>query len=106
MSSGPPLVSVVIPCFNSARWLPATLDSVLAQTWPRVEIIVVDDGSRDDSLAVARRYASRGVRVESIANSGAAAARNHGLALARGDYLQFLDADDLLAPDKLEKQLA
>lgn len=105
MSSEQPLVSIIVPCYNAAAWLPASLESALTQTWPRVEIIVVDDGSRDDSLAVARRYAARGVRVESIANSGAAAARNHGLTLARGDYLQFLDADDLLAPDKIEKQL-
>ena len=106
MSSGQPLVSIIVPCYNAGRWLPATLDSALAQTWPRVEIIVVDDGSDDDSLAVASQYESRGVRVESIPNSGAAAARNHGLALARGDYLQFLDADDLLEPSKIEKQLA
>jgi glycosyltransferase involved in cell wall biosynthesis len=70
-----------------------------------VEVVVVDDGSRDDSLAVARSYEPRGVRVESIANSGAAAARNRGLAVAGGDFFQFLDADDLLAPGKLEHQL-
>ena len=106
MSSGQPLVSIIVPCYNAARWLPATLESALAQTWPHVEIIVVDDGSTDDSLTVARSFSGRGVRVELIPNSGAAAARNRGLALARGDFLQFLDADDLLAPDKLEKQLA
>lgn len=106
MSSASPLVSIIVPCYNAAAWLPATLESALAQTWPRVEVIVVDDGSRDDSLAVARSFEARGVHVEAIANSGAAAARNRGLAIARGDYLQFLDADDLLAPDKLARQLA
>jgi glycosyltransferase involved in cell wall biosynthesis len=100
-----PVISVIIPCYNAAAWLPATIESAVGQTWPHVEIIVVDDGSSDDSVAIARRYSSRNVRVETIPNSGAAAARNHGLALARGDYLQFLDADDLLGPDKLERQL-
>jgi glycosyltransferase involved in cell wall biosynthesis len=100
-----PLVSVIIPCYNGARWLSATLESALAQTWPRVEIIVVDDGSRDESLAIARGFANQEVRVESIPNSGASAARNRGLALARGDYLQFLDADDLLSAEKIERQV-
>ena len=106
MSLTTPLVSVIVPCYNAARWLPATLESAVSQTWPRVEIVVVDDGSSDDSVSIARSFESRGVRVESIPNSGAAAARNHGISLAHGDYFQFLDADDLLAPDKLEHQLA
>jgi glycosyltransferase involved in cell wall biosynthesis len=105
MISSPPLVSVIIPCHNSARWLPATLESALAQTWPRLEIIVVDDGSRDDSAAIAARYAARGVQLVQQPNRGAAAARNQGIALAHGDYFQFLDADDLLAPDKIAQQI-
>jgi GT2 family glycosyltransferase len=99
------LVSIVIPAHNSARWLAATLKSALAQTWPHQEIIVVDDGSTDDTAAVARSFAARGVQVLTQPNQGAAAARNTGLARARGDYVQFLDADDLLAPDKLERQV-
>jgi glycosyltransferase involved in cell wall biosynthesis len=101
----PALVSIVIPCYNSAAWLAATLDSALAQTWPRCEIIVVDDGSRDASLAVANSYAARRVTVIPQDNRGASAARNAGLRASRGDWIQFLDADDLLAPDKIERQL-
>lgn len=100
-----PLVSIVIPCFNAARWIEETIRSALAQTWPRCEIIVIDDGSTDDSLARAQAFAARGVRVVSQPNRGASAARNHGLHLAGGDFIQFLDADDLLAPDKIARQL-
>jgi glycosyltransferase involved in cell wall biosynthesis len=99
------LVSIIVPCHNATRWLAETLESALAQTWPHREILVIDDGSRDDSAAVADRFASRGVRVLTQPNRGAAAARNAGLRQARGDYVQFLDADDLLAPDKLERQV-
>lgn len=100
-----PRVSILVPCYNSARWLAATLESALAQTWPHKEIIVINDGSTDDSLAVARPFEAQGVRVLDQANAGAAAARNAGLRAAGGDYVQFLDADDLLAPDKLEQQM-
>ncbi len=99
------LASIIIPCHNAERWLAATLESALEQTWPAREIILVDDGSTDGSLALARKFEPRGVKVVAQANAGAAAARNAGLRLARGDYLQFLDADDLLAPDKLERQI-
>lgn len=102
----PPLVSIIIPCHNAGAWLAETLASALAQTWAGKEIIVVDDGSQDASLAVARRFAARGVRVVSQPNRGASAARNHGLKLARGDYIQFLDADDLLSPEKIARQVA
>ncbi len=100
------LVSIVIPCYNAAPWLAATLESALAQTWTATEIIVVDDGSRDHSLALARSFTARGVQVASQPNRGASAARNHGLRLARGEFIQFLDADDLLAPDKIALQMA
>lgn len=100
-----PSVSIIIPCFNAARWLQETLDSALGQTWAEKEVILVDDGSTDDSLAVARRFASRGIRIVSQRKAGAAAARNTGLRHARGEYLQFLDADDLLSPRKVELQL-
>lgn len=100
-----PVVSVIIPCHNAEHWLAETLESALAQTLRQREIIVVDDGSTDGSLAVARKFEERGVRVVTQRNAGAAAARNTGLKLALGDYLQFLDADDLLAPDKLSLQV-
>jgi len=102
----PALVSILIPCYNAAPWLPATLESALGQTWPNCEIIVVDDGSKDDSLAVARPFAARGVTVLAQANRGASAARNAALRASRGEWIQFLDADDLLAPDKIERQLS
>lgn len=101
-----PLVSILIPCHNAAPWLGRTLESALAQTWPHREIILVDDGSTDDSLAIARRFASQGVRVLTQPNAGASAARNHAVREARGDFLQFLDADNLLSPGKLAAQLA
>jgi glycosyltransferase involved in cell wall biosynthesis len=101
-----PLVSILIPAYNSEEWIADTLRSAVAQTWQCKEIIVVDDGSRDRTAEVARRFASKEVTVVSKKNGGAAAARNYALQLSRGDYIQWLDADDLLAPDKIEKQLA
>lgn len=100
-----PLVSIIIPCYNAERWLAETLESALAQTWTAKEILVINDGSTDSSLAVAQQYTTRGVRVIDQPNRGASAARNHGLRLARGDFIQFLDADDLLAPNKIELQI-
>jgi glycosyltransferase involved in cell wall biosynthesis len=100
-----PAVSVVIPAYNAERYLPAALDSVLAQTYPAQEIIVVDDGSADATLQAARRYGPP-VQAHAQAHSGPAVARNLGVSLARGDFLAFLDADDLWAADKLECQLA
>ncbi|HVU17600.1 MAG TPA: glycosyltransferase family A protein [Candidatus Didemnitutus sp.] len=100
-----PRVSIIVPCHNAAPWLAATLDSALAQTWLEKEVIVIDDGSTDGSRDVARAFVPHGVTLVEQENRGASAARNHGLRLARGDYIQFLDADDLLAPDKIERQL-
>jgi len=101
-----PLVSILIPAYNAEDWIADTLRSALAQTWQYREIIVVDDGSKDRTAEVARRFASKGVAVVSKENQGAAATRNHALKLSQGDYIQWLDADDLLAPDKIELQLA
>jgi glycosyltransferase involved in cell wall biosynthesis len=99
------LVSIIVPCYNSEAWVAAALESALRQTWSDKEVIVVNDGSKDGSLAVARRFEDRGVRVLNQPNAGASAARNAGLRAARGQYIQFLDADDLLALDKLEHQM-
>lgn len=101
-----PLVSILIPAYNAELWIADTIRSAIAQTWPRKEIIVVDDGSRDGTAAVARQFAGKNVCVVSKENQGAAATRNHALQLSQGDYIQWLDADDLLAPDKIERQLA
>jgi glycosyltransferase involved in cell wall biosynthesis len=100
-----PLVSILIPAYNAEQWIAETLESAVGQTWARKEIIVVDDGSRDRTAEVARRFASRGVVVVTQQNQGAAATRNHALRLSQGDYIQWLDADDLLSPDKIERQL-
>lgn len=98
-------MSVLIPAYNSGNWIEETLESVLAQTYPHIEIIVVDDGSTDNTLEIARQYEARGVRVYTQPNSGASAARNHAFRNSRGRYIQYLDADDLLAPDKIEQQM-
>lgn len=100
-----PLVSILIPAFNAQRWLGDTLQSAIAQTWDRKEIIVVDDGSKDNTLALARQYASQGVKVFTHENQGAAATRNKAFSLCQGDYIQWLDADDLLGPEKISKQI-
>jgi glycosyltransferase involved in cell wall biosynthesis len=104
--SSKPLVSVLIPAYNAQEWISDTLRSALAQTWERKEIIVVDDGSTDDTLRVARQFESDTVRVVRQQNAGAAAARNTAFSLSRGEYIQWLDADDLLAPDKIARQMA
>jgi glycosyltransferase involved in cell wall biosynthesis len=100
-----PLVSILIPAYNAEQWVAGAIQSAQGQTWPNKEIIVVDDESRDGTFEAARRLASAEVKVVTVPNAGAAAARNHALGLSQGDYIQFLDADDLLAPDKIEKQL-
>jgi glycosyltransferase involved in cell wall biosynthesis len=100
-----PLVSILIPAYHAENTLPETLRSALAQTWGRKEIIVVDDGSTDRTLAVARRFASDQVTVVTQKNQGAAATRNNAFSLSKGDYIQYLDADDLMAPDKVARQM-
>jgi glycosyltransferase involved in cell wall biosynthesis len=100
-----PLVSILIPAFNAQKYLADTLRSAVAQTWPRKEIIVVDDGSTDRTLAIARQFEPDGVRVFTQKNQGAAATRNKAFSLSQGDYIQWLDADDLLAPDKIARQM-
>jgi len=101
-----PLVSILVPAYNSQQWIADTLRSAIAQTWEQREIIVVDDGSTDQTLTIARQFESDGVRVFTQKNNGAAAARNKAFSLSQGDYIQWLDADDLLASDKIAKQIA
>ncbi len=101
-----PLVSILIPAHNADKWVADTIRSAVAQTWKRKEIIVVDDGSTDQTLAVARQFESKSVSIVASQNQGAAATRNLALQRSQGDYIQYLDADDLLAPDKIERQLA
>jgi glycosyltransferase involved in cell wall biosynthesis len=99
-----PRVTVVIPCYNRTAWIPAALSSVLAQTEPDLEVVVVDDGSRPPVDA----WCPGDVRVRWVRqpNRGAAAARNRGVAHAQSDYVAFLDSDDRFLPEKLERQLA
>src|SRR5262249_55319060 len=101
-----PLISVVIPAYNAARTILATLDSVLRQTISDLEVIVVDDGSTDATGQTAQSVGDRRVRVLRQKNAGHAAARNTAIADARGRYVAVVDADDLWLPRKLERQLA
>ena len=96
------LVSVLIPCHNAARYLPAALDSVLTQTYHPIEVIVVDDGSTDDSRVVSASYANRGVRLFCQEGGGASAARNKAFRASSGTHILYLDADDVIAQTHLE----
>jgi glycosyltransferase involved in cell wall biosynthesis len=100
-----PFVSILIPCFNAERWIKQAVESALAQTWQQKEIIVVDDGSTDGSLDIVKRFDAR-IRWETGANRGSNRARNRLIELARGEWLQFLDADDYLEPSKVAEQAA
>jgi glycosyltransferase involved in cell wall biosynthesis len=102
-----PHVTVVIPAWNMGRYVARSIASALAQTWPALDVLVVDDGSTDDTRAIAEGIAARDPRVtvHSFPNGGVARARNRGTELARGTWVAFLDADDLWHPTKIEKQL-
>jgi glycosyltransferase involved in cell wall biosynthesis len=99
------LVSILIPSYNSECWLAETLQSAIGQTWADKEIILVDDGSTDRSLEIANSFASPTVKIISQKHNGASSARNRALHEAQGDFIQYLDADDLLASDKIECQI-
>ncbi len=100
-----PMVSILIPAFNAQELIAETIRSAIAQTWEPKEIIVIDDGSTDQTLAIARQFESDCVHIFTQKNQGAAATRNRAFGLSRGDYIQWLDADDLLEPDKIAKQI-
>lgn len=97
-----PHVSVVIPCRDASAWLAETLESVSRQAGPATEVIVIDDGSTDDSAGIARRA---GAQVVSVPPQGVSAARNHGTRLARGQFVQYLDADDMLVAGTLAARI-
>lgn len=105
MPDAPPRISVIIPAYNAAWCVGRALDSVLAQTCRDFELIVVDDGSRDNTAEILAGYGAA-LRVVSKANGGLSSARNAGIAAARGEYVAFLDADDWWLPEKLERQVA
>lgn len=98
MTQSKPRVSLVTPAYNQGEYLAETIESVLAQDYPNIDYIVIDDGSTDQSLAVARRYEGRGVTVLTQANAGQAATLNRGWTQARGEWLGYLSSDDRLAP--------
>ena len=102
------LISVIIPCYNTEKYITDCLDSVINQTFPDWEIICVNDGSKDKTLEILELYRnnySEKITVISVPNAGASAARNTGLRLAKGDFIQFIDADDVITKDKFEKQI-
>ena len=103
MTEEHPLVSVIIPVYNGGRHLRAAVESVFAQTYRPIEVIIVDDGSTDDSGAIAESFPE--VRYIHQANQGVAVARNNGIEAARGDFFAFLDQDDLWTPEKLKLQI-
>lgn len=100
------LVSIIIPVYNAEPFLAQTIQSAIRQSWPDKELIIVDDGSTDGSLLIAQGFEGPGIKILKQDNKGASAARNYGISVAQGDFIQFLDADDLISPDKIERQLA
>ena len=102
------MISIIIPLYNAARFIAETLQSVQAQTYTDWECLVIDDGSTDNGAEIVQRIAQADTRIRYVyqSNSGPSAARNHGLRLAKGDYIQFLDADDWFPPQRFENMLA
>ena len=100
-----PLVSIIIPVFNAENFIVETILSAIDQTWENKEIIIVDDGSTDGSFALASKFQNEYIKILRQQNQGASAARNYGLREAKGEYIQFLDADDLLNPGKIKAQM-
>lgn len=103
-----PLVSIIIPVYNKAVFVRETLESALAQSYPHIELVLVNDGSEDGSLAILEEYQSKfpeKVKLIDQENKGVSKATNVGIEASRGDYIQFLDADDLMSKDKIERQI-
>lgn len=98
-----PIVSIIIPCYNSEYYIAECIDSVLAQNYKNIEIIVIDDGSTDNSLDILNNY--KGITIYTQKNSGACVARNRGIKNSRGKYIKFLDSDDFLEPGVIAKQV-
>ncbi len=102
------LVSIITPCYNGAKYISETIDSVIAQTYRNWEMIIVDDGSHDQSAEIIQSYTAREPRIKIIQqqNAGSAAARNKGIKQAEGQYIALLDADDLWDPKFLSRQIS
>ena len=102
------LVSIITPCFNSEKYVSQTIQSVLSQTYQNWEMLLVDDCSNDETFAILSKFVSQDARIKAFKlekNAGAGVARNYAIQHAQGNYIAFLDADDLWKPEKLEKQL-
>lgn len=100
-----PLISILMPCYNSEAFLGEAIESCINQSYQNWELIIIDDGSSDNSLLIARKFEDKRIHVYSQPNRGACVARNKALHLAKGDYVKFLDADDVLAKDCLTEQI-
>lgn len=105
MNATVPLVSIIIPVYNAEKHLESTIQSAVGQTWQNTEILIIDDGSTDCSVTIAERFVDDRIKIFRQENKGSAAARNNGVKEATGEYIQFLDADDLLSSNKIESQL-
>jgi glycosyltransferase involved in cell wall biosynthesis len=100
-----PLVSILIPCYNAEKYLRDTISSILNQTWKNIELIIVDDGSKDRSYEIATSIPDSRIKVIKQRNQGASAARNRAYRESQGEFIQHLDADDFLSPEKIEEQV-
>ncbi len=103
-----PLVSIIIPLYNMEEFIRETMDSILATTYPALEVVVVDDGSKDSSLSIVEEYAAKDARVKVFTqpNSGACTARNHAIRMANGEFILPVDGDNLITPDFVELAVA
>jgi len=103
-----PIISIVMPAYNAANFISQTIESVLAQTFIDFELLILDDGSTDRTLEIAKNYALRDRRIQVLSqtNQGVSATRNHGVKIAKGKYIAFLDADDIWLPEKLAAHIA
>jgi glycosyltransferase involved in cell wall biosynthesis len=99
------LVSVIIPVYKAERYIATTLQSVLDQTYQNFELLIIDDGSPDRSIEICQQFIDRRIKIICQENRGVAAARNHGIRAAQGEYIAFLDADDIWLPTKIEKHI-
>ncbi|OFX56524.1 MAG: hypothetical protein A2046_14275 [Bacteroidetes bacterium GWA2_30_7] len=100
-----PLVSIIIPCYNAEKWIAVTIQSVINQTYYNWELIIVDDGSTDKSAEIIKTFEDKRITYFQIENSGVSTARNYGANNAKGDFIGFLDADDIFFPENISKKL-
>lgn len=107
MTKTKPLVSIIVPIYNTAKHLPACLDSILAQTYQNLEIILINDGSTDHSASIAKSYTEKDPRIKFInqTNQGLSATRNVGIKKSTGDYITFIDSDDAIEPQMIESMI-